>query len=138
MYTLLPWMTQAAHGQLDPNPPSPPAPARHQSQLSTAYNLHDVCIVYTVCMGALCTMYHMYTLLYQHIFTHTTTLVCLLIHICTLYNTYVCSSNILLFYDIAYSCVVYTAMHYMTLIRKHIIMWHNKLPEKYFICILFH
>jgi len=38
----------------------------------------------------------------------------------------------------AYSCVVYTAMHYMTLIRKHIIMWHNKLPEKYFICILFH
>ena len=83
MYTLLPWMTQAAHGQLDPNAPSPAAPARHQSQLSTACNLHDVCIVYTVCMDALCTKYHMYTLLYQHIFTHTTTLVSLLI--CTHY-----------------------------------------------------
>ena len=45
-------------GQLDLNPPSSPAPARHQSQLSNAYNVHDVCIVYTVCMGALCTMYH--------------------------------------------------------------------------------
>ena len=74
MYTILPCMTQAAHGQPDPNPPRPPAPARQQSQLSNAYNVHDVWIVYTVCIimhG--CLVYnvsHVHIAVSAHIYLH--------------------------------------------------------------------
>jgi len=107
-----------------------PKPTVHCMQSTRCmYRLHCMhgCIVYKVSYVHIAVSAHiysyyyislpidLYTLLYQHIFTHTTTLVSLLIHICTLYNTYVCYYNILLFYDIAiciFVCSVYCyALH---------------------------